>query len=55
MDGPENSIIWNMTAKCNFRCEYCYFPHDNTPVTETLPLGGSRTSWTARANPGWWD
>ena len=39
MDGPENSIIWNMTRKCNFRCEYCYFPHDNTPVTETLPVG----------------
>jgi MoaA/NifB/PqqE/SkfB family radical SAM enzyme len=33
---PSNSIIWNMTRKCNFRCEYCYFPHDNTPVTETL-------------------
>jgi len=33
---PVNNIIWNMTRKCNFRCEYCYFPHDNTPVTETL-------------------
>lgn len=38
MSGQENSIIWNMTRKCNFRCEYCYFPHDNTPVTETLPV-----------------
>nr|WP_321260935.1 radical SAM protein [uncultured Pseudodesulfovibrio sp.] len=37
MNVPRNSIIWNMTRKCNFRCEYCYFPHDNTPVTETLP------------------
>ena len=36
MNVPCNSIIWNMTRKCNFRCEYCYFPHDNTPVTETL-------------------
>ena len=36
MNVPPNSIIWNMTRKCNFRCEYCYFPHDNTPVTETL-------------------
>ena len=36
MNVPTNSIIWNMTRKCNFRCEYCYFPHDNTPVTETL-------------------
>lgn len=33
-----NSLIWNMTRKCNFRCEYCYFPHDNSPVTETLPV-----------------
>ncbi|WP_319470836.1 radical SAM protein [uncultured Pseudodesulfovibrio sp.] len=38
MDMPVNNIIWNMTRKCNFRCEYCYFPHDNTPVTETLPV-----------------
>ncbi|NDV20460.1 radical SAM protein [Pseudodesulfovibrio sp. JC047] len=37
MKPPHNNIIWNMTRKCNFRCEYCYFPHDNTPVTETLP------------------
>ncbi|WP_155932926.1 radical SAM protein [Pseudodesulfovibrio alkaliphilus] len=27
-----------MTRKCNFRCEYCYFPHDNTPVTQILPV-----------------
>ncbi len=38
MAEQKNSIIWNMTRKCNFRCEYCYFPHDNTPVTETLPV-----------------
>ena len=38
MQAPANSIIWNMTRKCNFRCEYCYFPHDNTPVTETLDV-----------------
>ena len=38
MNTQVNSIIWNMTRKCNFRCEYCYFPHDNTPVTETLPV-----------------
>ncbi|AMK09927.1 MoaA/NifB/PqqE/SkfB family radical SAM enzyme [Pseudodesulfovibrio indicus] len=36
MNVPSNRMIWNMTRKCNFRCEYCYFPHDNTPVTETL-------------------
>ncbi|BCS88756.1 radical SAM protein [Pseudodesulfovibrio sediminis] len=36
MNPPVNTIIWNMTRKCNFRCDYCYFPHDNTPVTETL-------------------
>ena len=38
MTEPVNNIIWNMTRKCNFRCEYCYFPHDNSPVTETLPV-----------------
>ncbi len=38
MEKQVNSIIWNMTRKCNFRCEYCYFPHDNSPVTETLPV-----------------
>ena len=38
MQPPANSIIWNMTRKCNFRCEYCYFPHDNSPVTETLDV-----------------
>ncbi|ADU61335.1 MAG: radical SAM protein [Pseudodesulfovibrio sp.] len=35
---PASNLIWNMTRKCNFRCEYCYFPHDNTPVTQTLPV-----------------
>lgn len=37
MQQHRNHIIWNMTKKCNFRCHYCYFPHDNSPVTETLP------------------
>ncbi|WP_207264045.1 radical SAM protein [Desulfovibrio sp. Huiquan2017] len=36
MNVPGNILIWNMTRKCNFRCEYCYFPHDNSAVTETL-------------------
>ncbi len=38
MNEPASNIIWNMTRKCNFRCEYCYFPHDNSPVTRTLPV-----------------
>lgn len=38
MNMPRNNIIWNMTRKCNFRCHYCYFPHDNSPVTETIPV-----------------
>ncbi|MEZ7196467.1 radical SAM protein [Pseudodesulfovibrio karagichevae] len=52
MNVPCNSLIWNMTRKCNFRCEYCYFPHDNTPVTETLDtarikdfLDGTGETW----------
>eukprot|EP00831_Metopus_contortus_P034677 TRINITY_DN27635_c0_g1_i3.p1 TRINITY_DN27635_c0_g1~~TRINITY_DN27635_c0_g1_i3.p1 ORF type:complete len:451 (-),score=102.94 TRINITY_DN27635_c0_g1_i3:243-1571(-) len=52
MNIPANNIIWNMTRKCNFRCEYCYFPHDNTPVTETLDaeritdfLDATGTTW----------
>lgn len=54
-----NSLIWNMTRKCNFRCEYCYFPHDNTPVTETLPverirefLDATGRTWTVRLTGG---
>ena len=31
--------MWNMTRKCNFRCSYCYYPHDASPVTENLPVG----------------
>jgi MoaA/NifB/PqqE/SkfB family radical SAM enzyme len=38
MREPASNLIWNMTRKCNFRCEYCYFPHDNTPVEQTLPV-----------------
>lgn len=30
--------MWNMTRKCNYRCDYCYYPHDNTPVDFTLPV-----------------
>jgi len=59
MTAPINNIIWNMTRKCNFRCEYCYFPHDNTPVTETLPvekikkfLDGTGRKWTVGMTGG---
>ncbi|ABB37541.2 Radical SAM domain protein [Oleidesulfovibrio alaskensis G20] len=27
-----------MTRKCNFSCHYCYFPHDNSPVSDSLPV-----------------
>ncbi|QGY39493.1 radical SAM protein [Pseudodesulfovibrio cashew] len=54
-----NSLIWNMTRKCNFRCEYCYFPHDNSPVTETLPvdritdfLDATGRTWKVRLTGG---
>lgn len=59
MSEQVNSLIWNMTRKCNFRCEYCYFPHDNTPVTETLPiervrqfLDGTGRVWSVRMTGG---
>ena len=59
MTTPVNNIIWNMTRKCNFRCEYCYFPHDNSPVTETLPvdkikafLDGTGRTWTVGMTGG---
>lgn len=59
MSTQVNSIIWNMTRKCNFRCEYCYFPHDNSPVTETLPvnrikrfLDGTGDTWSIRMTGG---
>lgn len=59
MGEPINSLIWNMTRKCNFRCDYCYFPHDNSPVTETLPverirafLDGTGRTWVVRMTGG---
>lgn len=36
-DAPPASLIWNMTRKCNFRCHYCYFPHDNSPEQDPIP------------------
>lgn len=33
-----NNLMWNMTRKCNFRCSYCYFPHDASPITENVPV-----------------
>ncbi|MBI9080318.1 MAG: radical SAM protein [Pseudodesulfovibrio sp.] len=56
---PTHNIIWNMTRKCNFRCEYCYFPHDNSPVTETLSvekitdfLNGTGHTWNVGMTGG---
>lgn len=59
MSEQVNSIIWNMTRKCNFRCEYCYFPHDNTAVTRTLPVDNVKSfldstgcTWSVRMTGG---
>ncbi|WP_243544468.1 radical SAM protein [Pseudodesulfovibrio tunisiensis] len=56
---PVNNLLWNMTRKCNFRCEYCYFPHDNTPVETTLPverildfLSATNEKWTVGMTGG---
>lgn len=38
MAKAKNYLMWNMTRKCNFRCHYCYYPHNPGPVTENLPL-----------------
>ncbi|TVM19999.1 radical SAM protein [Oceanidesulfovibrio indonesiensis] len=38
MAKAKNYLMWNMTRKCNFRCHYCYYPHDNSPVQENLPV-----------------
>lgn len=37
MSRQRYELIWNMTRKCNYRCKYCYYPHDCSPVTESLP------------------
>lgn len=59
MSPQVNSVIWNMTRKCNFRCDYCYFPHDNTRVTEALPverikrfLDATGRTWVVRMTGG---
>lgn len=62
--GRPNNLMWNMTRKCNFRCSYCYFPHDASPVTETLPVerilrlldqnpSGMRAQGDAGKDGGW--
>jgi len=34
-DSP-NYLMWNMTRQCNYRCAYCYYPHDPPPVRDAL-------------------
>jgi hypothetical protein len=31
MHQPEHHLMWNMTRRCNFKCKYCYFPHQSQP------------------------
>ena len=38
MTTEKNLILWNMTKNCNFRCKYCYFPHDSSPIESSLPV-----------------
>lgn len=51
--------MWNMTRKCNLRCTYCYYPHDNTAIQHTLPaqqitafLDSTGTQWTVGMTGG---
>ena len=37
MPEKEHHLIWNMTRRCNFKCKYCYFPHQSQP--EPDPVG----------------
>ncbi len=30
-------LMWNMTRRCNFRCHYCYFPHETAPIEPVVP------------------
>lgn len=52
MNGQRYELIWNMTRKCNFRCKYCYFPHDNSAVTEDLSASDV-SNFLASTNQDW--
>ncbi len=36
MGKPAHYVMWNMTRQCNYRCDYCYFPHVPPPVRDCL-------------------
>ncbi len=36
MGNPAHYVMWNMTRQCNYRCEYCYYPHVPPPVRHSL-------------------
>lgn len=53
------NLMWNMTRKCNFACRYCYYPHDHSPVDQTLDpealaalLDRTGYSWTVTLTGG---
>ena len=39
MQDSEHHLIWNMTRRCNFRCKYCYFPHQSLPEPDPITAG----------------
>lgn len=52
MSKSQNYLMWNMTRQCNYRCAYCYYPHDPPPVRDALDsdsllrfLEGTGRSW----------
>ena len=58
---PIYSLMWNMTRKCNFRCRYCYFPHDSGAIGPDEVLDAERvlafldeagTEWTVGMTGG---
>ena len=59
MPDREYHLIWNMTKRCNFRCKYCYFPHQSQPEPDPITAGEIRAfldasghSWVVEMSGG---
>lgn len=59
MPDTEHHLIWNMTRRCNFRCKYCYFPHQSLPEPNPITaveigdfLDSSGHSWVVEMSGG---